>query len=168
MMKPTVFLFITACALLSQAAHARINRLAEVAPGIYRGSQPETESDYDLLKSLHIRTILNLRTEKKIIARERKSAKMRGMDLLSVPLSAVTIPNDDSVDQAIVALENSDLKPIFIHCQLGRDRTGLIVGLYRVFQEKWAAKRAFREMLKFGFNPALAGLNYYFWKRTSP
>jgi tyrosine-protein phosphatase SIW14 len=52
--------------------------------------------------------------------------------------------------------------PIFVHCQHGQDRTGVIVALYRIFYEQWTPQAAHDEMMNMGFHPELVPLNHYF------
>ncbi len=157
---------LAAAATAPTTAHAKINKLALVSPGIYRGSQPETADDYRLLKTLGIRTILNLRNERNKITAERVLAANEGLEVRSLPMSAILPPGDTTVDRALDNLGDPNLRPIFVHCQHGKDRTGLIVGLFRVEAERWSAKKAYAQMRDFGFNPLLLGLDYYFWHRA--
>ena len=147
-------------------AQAKINKFAMVSPGVYRGSQPETAEDYQILKSLGIRTILNLRNERAKIRTERAFAAVAGLEVRSVPMSALLPPSDSTVDLALDDIKDLNLRPIFIHCQYGKDRTGMIVGLFRVEAEHWTTKQAYRQMLSFGFSEILLGLEYYFWHRV--
>jgi hypothetical protein len=62
-------------------------------------------------------------------------------------------------------LTSAHLQPVYIHCELGRDRSGLIIGLYRVRYEGWSPCAAYAEMQQFGFNERLRGLDRYFWER---
>ena len=52
----------------------------------------------------------------------------------------------------------------FVHCSHGQDRTGLLVGLYRL-KQGWAKTNAYTEMLTNGFHPALHGL-HEFWENA--
>ena len=47
--------------------------------------------------------------------------------------------------------------------QGGQDRTGLIVGAYRVWVQHWTKADAQREMMQRGFHPTLPGLAN-FWR----
>jgi len=50
---------------------------------------------------------------------------------------------------------NSVLKPPFlIHCQMGADRTGYLVAVYRICFQGWEVEKARREMLRYFHFPA--------------
>ena len=65
-------------------------------------------------------------------------------------------------------LSDPALRPIFVHCLLGKDRTALITGLYRVYYQDWTPEAAWAEMLRSGFHvrPTLRGFETYFWGHT--
>lgn len=44
-------------------------------------------------------------------------------------------------------------RPLFIHCEDGRDRTGTMVALYRVAAEGWTIKQAYTEARTIGYWP---------------
>ncbi len=55
----------------------------------------------------------------------------------------------------------------YVHCEHGQDRTGLIIGAYRVKVEHWTKEQAYQEMLRFGFHPLLRGLCWS-WEEDVP
>jgi hypothetical protein len=60
------------------------------------------------------------------------------------------------------------IKPnTFIHCTHGQDRTGLIVGEYRIRSCGWTKELARKEMKEYGFHPELFGLEL-FWEESQP
>jgi protein tyrosine/serine phosphatase len=73
---------------------------------------------------------------------------------------------DRSPERAVRLLANARLYPIYLHCELGRDRSGLVVGLYRVRCQGWTMCAAYAEMQRFGFNERLRGLDRYFWNHA--
>jgi protein tyrosine/serine phosphatase len=83
-------------------------------------------------------------------------------------MSGYVAPNDQDV--ALIEnklLTDPSLRPAFVHCQHGRDRTGVVIALHRVFREQpaWSPKQAYDEMLAYGFQTSLHELlNYYFEK----
>lgn len=137
----------------------------EVSPGIYRSAQPTAASMNDL-KALGIKTILDLNDDQYEIEDERASAQQLGINFISRPMSGFWTPDDQVVDANLTDLANPNNYPILVHCQHGEDRTGLIVGLHRVFSENQTPAKAYQEMIDLGFHKALFMLNRYFKKRT--
>ncbi|PYT26283.1 MAG: hypothetical protein DMG57_22090 [Acidobacteria bacterium] len=56
--------------------------------------------------------------------------------------------------------------PIYFHCDIGRDRTSLIAGLYQIYFREMSPQEAWRDMTHFGFKDSwtLRGLKRYFEK----
>ncbi len=152
-------------------AQAEILRFREVEAGqIYRGSQPETLEDFAFLQSLGIRTLLDLRTSSDDITRERRLGKAFGFRVLNRQLNGFFGPSlgdlgDEELDEIQDLLKDPRLHPIFVHCRHGKDRTGLVVGIYRVETQGWSPEHAYREMRSLGFTPLLLGLWHRFWDR---
>lgn len=136
-----------------------------VEEGVYRGGSPGEEG-IAYLKQLGVKTILNLDDRKSSNESESAAAQAAGIQEILNPMSGFWMPKDASVDRALNALDRTNLRPIFVHCQHGQDRTGLVVGLYRVFAEHWQPAHAYQEMKQLGFHPVLMFLNHYFERRT--
>ncbi|MGK5089101.1 tyrosine-protein phosphatase [Bdellovibrionota bacterium FG-2] len=165
MMMRSILLVLGAVLVFSQSGLADIVRFQEAAPGIYRGGQPETAADYDMLQSLGVRTIINLRSDE-TVAVESEVAKLREIEFISAPMKGFTAPKDETVELALTTLMDPGFYPVFIHCKQGKDRTGLVVGLYRVYHDGWKPRAAYKEMRKIGFNHWLLGLDVYYWWHT--
>lgn len=58
------------------------------------------------------------------------------------------------------------LRGTYVHCRHGRDRTGLVVGCYRMWIDGWSEATAAREMDAMGFRWSIPGLNA-FWKSAN-
>ena len=140
---------------------------AEVAKGkVYRGAQP-SEPGMHLLVTKNIRTVISLRNESDDQIRdEEKVIISLGMAFVSIPLSGLLSPKSEDMDRIEALLEDTKNLPVFVHCQYGKDRTGLAIGLYRVLAQKWTPKAAYEEMLDLGFHSILFGLKNYFESRT--
>ena len=140
-----------------------IPKFYEVVPHkISRSAQP-TEAGFKKLQALGFKTILDLRDEDPAqITREGEIVQSLGMNFISVPLDGFFAPAEKDMNQIQNILNDETLQPILIHCKHGEDRTGLSIGLYRVFTQKVAVKAAKKEMLQLGFHKALLGLNHYF------
>jgi protein tyrosine/serine phosphatase len=156
-------LFVVTLGLLfALTANASIVRFAQVTPTLYRGGQPETEADYEMLKSMGIRTIINLRRDDTVPV-EQAIAERLGFRFVNLPIRGYEYPSVDTVNAALALLDDPSAGPIFLHCKHGKDRTGLVYGLYRVHTQGWSKQQAFDEMLAFGFSPGLVGLTAFFW-----
>jgi len=146
-----------------------VPNLVEVAPGQYRGGQPTLER-WDYLQSRGVRTIvkLNYDTEDP----DEPSASMLGMVVHRVPFppsgvdDALGGPTVAQMRQAVAWLSDPKLRPVYVHCSHGHDRTGLVVGTYRVTRG-WSKAKAWDEMVKLGYHPVALGLTD-FWRDHVP
>lgn len=132
---------------------AGIPNFAVVAPGIYRGGAPTAEG----LKALHamgVRMVVDLRIEKKGQEAEAAQCKSLGLDRIRIRMGREA-PTKKQVEEFLETVDRSPSKPVFIHCQHGADRTGAMVGIYRVVRQGWDYSRARQEMRKYGFKPWL-------------
>ena len=68
----------------------------------------------------------------------------------------ITEPPRDTVAQIMELVNGKAARPIFVHCLHGADRTGAIVGIYRVEQGA-TAKEAIAEMRKYHNSWLMAG-----------
>jgi len=143
-----------------------IPNFQKTTDSIYRGGRP-TDQGLQFLKKSGFKTIINLENNSQAISKEMEAAKKLGLQMYSSPMSWQTTPDDKQVNAILAALKNSQMYPIFIHCHYGRDRTGLIIGLYRVLVQKWPAKEAYSEMLKYGFNTQFKALDNYYRAKTN-
>jgi tyrosine-protein phosphatase SIW14 len=153
--------------LLPHAALAALpGRFVQITEGIYRSAQPSEEHFDSLKNEAGIRTIVSVNNDEGEIEAEARNAAAAGIRFISVPFSGFFAPSDENVNQVLQALDDRANWPVLLHCQHGRDRTGLITGLYRVEFQKWAPKKAFTEMLERGFRRVLFPLEGYFRART--
>jgi protein tyrosine/serine phosphatase len=134
-----------------------------VAPGIYRGGRPD-QPGIQTLVQLGVKTIVDLENDDGAITTERGWAQQAGINFISKPMNGLDTPDDSEVNQ-ILADINSD-QPVFVHCMQGKDRTGLIIALHRVFYEGWTPKAAHDETMALGFNSMLLAMNHYFEDKT--
>ena len=162
----TLALLASAVMMPSPQARGEMVRFQEVESGkIYRGGQPESLADYALLQRLGIHTIINLKTTRQEIEQEAALAKSFGMTMISRPTGTFFGATDEEVDEIQSLLQDPKLQPLLIHCRHGKDRTGLMIGIYRVETQGWGPQEAYSEMLSLGFNPLLLGLRHRFWER---
>ena len=138
---------------------------AMVEPGISRGAAP-TAAGLKRLKELGVTTVIDLRIEKKGQAEEEAAVKALGLKRVRIPLGAEA-PTPKQVAQFLALLKNAKSEPVFVHCQHGADRTGAMVGIWRVTQSKWGFTQTYAEMRRYGFKTYLKDLKGAVEKRAT-
>jgi len=121
----------------------------QVSAGLYRGAEPDDDC-LEHLAALGIRTVVNLRDEKDASEDEQAGALALGMRYVNMPMSGFDRPTAAEVQRALAVIRASENQPVFVHCQRGRDRTGVVVAAYRIANDGWAAERAMQEAKGFG------------------
>ena len=124
--------------------------LGEVTPALYRGAQPTAEG-IETLQKMGIDVVVDMRSGPH--QSEEQTVTQRGMRYISIP-SVCYSPKDEVFAQFLAVVRENPDKKIFVHCQLGADRTGMAVASYRMAEQGWSADQAMREMQVFGFSSA--------------
>jgi len=139
-----------------------VPNFAEVEPGIYRGGQPD-EQGWQFLRSLGVTNVVKLN-------REDTDMPAEGMTVHFIPLPPATRweafqkPGSNDVSRAVQLMKAGGT---YVHCRRGRDRTGLVVGCYRMWIDGWSESAAAREMGAMGYRWSIPGLAA-FWKSVTP
>jgi protein-tyrosine phosphatase len=137
-------------ALLSHGVKG-IKNFGQVTPRLYRGAQP-AEKGYELLEKMGVDIIVDFRNENDLIERERQAVEARHIRFISIPWSAFHDPTTEQVRQFFKILRENPEKRIFVHCEVGADRTGTMVALYRIAAQGWTVHDAVREMKAYHFH----------------
>lgn len=157
---------IAVCALLvgAIATPCRADpKISQIAPGIYRGGQLRTAADYQQLRRHGIKSVIDLRQFRRIaMAREARRLAAMGINYYAIPVS-VRPWRDGSADRALRAVLNPQLQPVYVHCNLGKDRVGLVTALYRVRYQGWSRADADREMQQLAGRRILPSMRRYLW-----
>lgn len=123
----------------------------KVHPYLYRGGEPSIEG-MDKLSSMGIKTIIDLRAPTKAARDEEKKAKALGIKYINLPMSDKA-PTEKQVATTLSAIEKGREtgEPVFVHCQHGSDRTGCMIGIWRVSRDGWNFEKTYKEMRKYYF-----------------
>lgn len=124
-----------------------LKNVGRVSPMIFRGAQPAPEG-YTTLKKMGIRTVLNLRTS----GSEKKQVEAAGMRSVEISIKMSVDVTREKIDRIVAIMADPANQPVFVHCKLGKDRTGIVVAAYRMKVEGWPLNLAESEMESFGFN----------------
>lgn len=116
----------------------------QVNDNLYRGGQPSAEG-FRSLKALGIHTIIDLRIPAGQSNWERKIVESLGMLYVHIPMRGKETPSQAEIDKAFSYLNDSSRWPVYVHCREGKDRTGMIIGCYRVAHDEWTNRRALAE-----------------------
>ncbi|OHB62828.1 MAG: hypothetical protein A2Y76_14660, partial [Planctomycetes bacterium RBG_13_60_9] len=119
--------------------------LHRVSNDLYRGAQP-TAAGITELKKLGVRTIVNLRENDS----DRDLLGDTGLVCLRIPMTAFH-PKEADVVRFLQIVTDESCTPVFLHCQRGADRTGMMTAIYRVAVQGWTKEDALAEMTQGGF-----------------
>ncbi|MBN1585911.1 MAG: tyrosine-protein phosphatase [Candidatus Omnitrophica bacterium] len=129
-----------------------IPAFSKVTDNLYRGAYPKPEG-YTRLKSLGIKTIVNLSDDTRYEPQEKKVAAEYGFNYVHIPLGVYTWPEDENVLKFLQTVLGPQYQPVFVHCSNGRDRTGAMIAVYRTIVEGKGPKEGYKEALDHGFWP---------------
>jgi len=135
-------------------AIAGLPNSACITPTLCRGAQPKREG-YTELKKLGIEIVLDFRNEKDEIQTEQSHVESLGMRFVSLPWSSWHNPRREEVILFFSLLRENLGKKIFVHCEFGSDRTGLMIALYRLVIDHWTPDQAVEEMKAFNYHTLL-------------
>jgi tyrosine-protein phosphatase SIW14 len=124
-----------------------VPNLGEVSPTLYRGAQP-TREGFRKLADMGIRIVVDLR--ERHLEVERRQVTKLGMRFVAIPWNCFH-PEDTDMARFLRLLRDNRGKKVFVHCQTGDDRTGMMIAAYRMAEEGWTAAKAMNEMEAYGF-----------------
>ena len=172
-------------------AEANITNFHVVDNGIYRGGRP-TGGALRILQELGVKNVVDLQggdlkdsdfgwvagviepgEEPSWINYESRKVKSLGMSFVHVPLNsldAISVDEGSGIGRLLKFISEPANQPVYIHCEHGVDRTGLVVALYRVYFDHWTRKAAHDEMVEMGhgtINSIVTGdMDGFFWVAT--
>jgi hypothetical protein len=125
-----------------------IERFRKVIDGLFRGSAP-TPHDVLLLKQNHdINKIISL--DQDAGNKIARTCKMLGIEHVMIPLDATKI--------SLMKLFHHDIKkllldngPTFVHCHFGKDRTGLLIAIFKIKYMGISNEDALKDAQSLGF-----------------
>lgn len=148
----------------SPATYAHgVPNLARVSDGVWRSGQPASKEAWEYLWQIGVRRVVKLNYASE---GSDDGAVLAGMTVQYLPIepsgdlaSVFVEPDREHVEEAVRWLSAGG--GVLVHCTHGQDRTGLVVGAYRVEKGGWTKGQAHREMLEHGFHVLLPGLDLY-------
>lgn len=128
---------------------------------VYRGAQP-TYFAIGYLAKIGVRSVVNLRelNDAKAMPDEELFVRKAGMEYLQYPLSGLTTPTAAQINDLLSKMDSLP-KPVFVHCQFGCDRTGIVVACWRIRTDQWDSETALREAKAHGISPLLPNFAHF-------
>ena len=142
---------VMACAQSVQpgdSSNVKIKNFGQMDERFYRGAQPK-ERDYEALKALGIKTVIDLQDEPKEY--EKQIVESLGMRYVHIPMVAKKYPTDVAVETFLKTVNDPATGKFFVHCAGGRHRTGVMGAVYRFTKYQWNYDQVYSEMKKFDF-----------------
>lgn len=131
-----------------------VHNAGRINDHLYRGSQPSL-TELSQLKKLGVTMVIDLRAESPQTAEhERALVEALGMRFQRIPIGGFATPTDSDLTHFLQIVRDSPSQVVFVHCEFGRDRTGVMIAAYRIAIENWSSDQALAEMMQFGFNSA--------------
>jgi len=169
-MKNILFAFSLLLVLGCQSSNVNngVPNLARLSPGVWRGGQPTAEG-WQYLRGQGVTNVIKLNEGSDAYATNL------GMTLIEWPINLKQQLGLQRLDHNYVWV-SGQLRDctnrgfdqgLFIHCEHGQDRAGLVVAQYRMFVQGWSKPEAEKEMLAHGFHKGLVGL-WHYWKTLKP
>ncbi|MFT4515011.1 MAG: tyrosine-protein phosphatase SIW14 [Planctomycetota bacterium] len=130
--------------------------VARITKQLYRGAQP-TEEGYAQLKAMGVKTVISFRC----FNDSRAEVEGAGLNFVRIPIYASIGSNPPSDEQLQVFFDtvlDPAKQPVFMHCKHGKDRTGMMAGLFRIERQCWTTREAIDEMQAFGYHDVFRDL----------
>ena len=131
-----------------------LNNLGIVVPGkLYRSAQPDAKGFADL-RELGVRMVLKLNSEHEYpLARENQECQGPETPVTVCSSILSTFSPLEAKVRAIAtdiqcAMEAGNC--ILVHCTHGRDRTGLVIGAWRLLYDHWTLDQVLAERKLYG------------------
>ena len=131
-------------------------RFSKVNDHLLRGGKPTTSKELSILK--------NVWNVDRIVSLDSKAGNyIHGMcGDLGIEHIIAPIDHSNLIEQTEIEDIADNIEELFdndhvtyVHCVHGRDRTGLVVALYRVKHDNWDAQKALDEALSFQFGEGI-------------
>jgi len=138
---------------------SEVGNFQVVSNGLWRGALPSHKAIAQLAKS-GVKTIVDLRYTSGSQQKEAEVAKQYGVNYVNIPLG-FEHPSLGAVAKFLAIVSKPANQPVFVHCRQGADRTGTLVGVFRILHDHWSFKEAYQEMRTHHFKPFLAGMKSF-------
>ena len=126
----------------------RIDNFGRISDTYFRGAQPQAR-DYADLAAIGVKTAIDLTRDGD--SSEPGSVQRAGMRFYRIPMTTHEVPSAAELAQFLQIVNDPASQPVYVHCQGGRHRTGVMTAVFRMTKDGWSPDRAFAEMKQYKF-----------------
>jgi len=164
---------VSAVVAASDVAGSALKHFGSVDEGVYKGSRPKSDADYQFLESLHVKYIVDLQAFPFLTHSEQRRAKKYGITVIAGTMNASPFsPSEKHIDKILAILRDSRYHPVYFHCKFGRDRTSIIAALYKMYFQGMSEPEAMQYLHESGygfkFGWLRSGLTRYLRNHPAP
>ena len=120
----------------------------QVDGNYYRGAQPDGR-DYKDLAAVGVKTVIDLTRDGR--DNEQGMVEQAGMTFFRIPLTTSDRPSEAAVTTFLSLVNDPARQPVYVHCQGGQHRTGVMTAVYRMTKYNWTEEKAYDEMKQYKF-----------------
>lgn len=153
---------------MTPTANADVPNFHQVDERVYRSGQITTAAGWAYVKDLGVTDVLKLNfaaegsddlaTAAGLVVHDLAIQPQGGQDVWDDIAGTFLLPDRALLARAQTLLYASLGRQWLVHCEHGQDRTGRVVGEYRVRVSGWTKDRAMKEALGLGYHLELLGL----------
>jgi len=123
-----------------------LKNFEQVSDALCRGAQPAKDG-FRTLKDRGVKTIVDLRTEHS----DRELLAGMGFQYVEIRCNPFDMKEAEVVEFLKVVNDPKN-QPVFVHCACGCDRTGMMVGAYRLLEQNRTTDDVLKELHDYGFH----------------
>ncbi len=128
----------------------------KVCDELYRGGRL-APTGAAVLKGMGVKTVVSLRVRRS----DWRSVGRTNLDYIQIPVVAER-PTENEVVQFLRIATDKSRQPVYVYCNYGSDRTGMMCAVYRIVVCGWSKEEAIREMTQGSF-----GYHQQYWQVVS-
>jgi protein tyrosine/serine phosphatase len=129
--------------------NVHIKNFGQMDERFYRGAEPKGAEDFQALKQLGIKTVIDLQAEP--ASSERGMVESQGMRYVNIPMVDRAYPKPEWVAAFLKTVDDPATGKFFVHCAGGRHRTGAMGAVYRFEKYGWNYDQVYAEMKQYDF-----------------
>lgn len=138
---------------------SRPQRLYKVSDELYRGGRV-SRAGAEQLRRLGVNTVVSLR----YVKRDSRYIEAAGINYVQIRFKTWE-PDEEEVVEFLRIVVCGDCWPVYVYCNRGADRTGMMCAVYRVIVQGWSKAEAVREMTEgpFDYLPIFKRVVQFVW-----